>query len=180
MRYTHKLLAASTGLALAVWSALALAVQALAVSTVPAAASGVPGAQAALTTLNRLEPWAAFAMLVAVLCLLFYAALPDRAAVRDGERFAELSEQIGWRHEELSAHVLGLRDDLAQEVARATAQLEETIGGTLREGLESQDRQLRKTLDHFNSRAGWQIQQLAARLEELPPAVPGVANDHGS
>ncbi|MET0180136.1 MAG: hypothetical protein ABW194_06585 [Novosphingobium sp.] len=179
MRFSLMVLAGCAGLALAVWSALALVVQALAVSTVPEAARGLPGAAAMLATLNRLEPWAAFALLVTVLGALAWAAWPDRAAIRDGERLAELSEQIGWRHEEMSAHVLALRDDLRQEVAKAAAELDERICGTLRQGLEGQDRQLRKTLDHFNARAGWQIQQLSARLEGLP-VPPGVANDQGS
>jgi hypothetical protein len=168
MQISRNALAAAAALIVATGLALLLALDAGNISTVPNVARG-SSVEAAFAALGQIDPWTTFAVLVAMLALLFYTSLPARDREQESFGLAELSDQITAQHSELSQHLLGLREDIAREVEKATGELEGRIGETLRAGINAQDHQVRKTLDHFNARAGWQIQQLSAKLNGLPP-----------
>jgi hypothetical protein len=170
MNLSRKVVAAFAGLIVAIGLALLLAVRAHDLSTVPTLAQGTPLGPA-FAVLQRIDPWATFAILVVLLGLLFYAALPDREPEHDDILEPGLAELIAAHHHELHEHLAALRGDIAREVEKAAAGLDDRITATLRAGINAQDTQVRKTLDHFNARAGWQIQQLSAKLDGLAGAT---------
>lgn len=171
MQNSRKILAAVVGSIGAIGLALLLAVRANDLSTVPVGADAFPPVATLFAALGRVEPWAAFVALVALLCLLVYAALPNRGGERESLGLADLCDRIDAQHDATRADLGGLREELAGEIGKATAALETRIGEVLRAGISAQDNQVRKTLDHFNARAGWQIQQLSAKLDRLPQAA---------